>query len=116
MFEYVCPYKTGSGMHVSVLPATFVNSPYEDEHWVQITPSVSRLGIKTSGSRRKYIDNTIKYGEPANAAWLKRIAEREKMAEEDNTINNDIAFWQGYSLQCIATMRADEHGWTLYLD
>jgi hypothetical protein len=72
VYEYLCPFKSGIGKHLTILPSTFVNDPYDVKEFKKLMKSVSRLGRKTSGSLRKYIDNTEKYLDSANTELVKK--------------------------------------------
>jgi GGDEF domain-containing protein len=61
--EYMCPFKTGSSNHFTISPTTFVMKADEDFEieYLDLKKSIHSLRINTSGTLRKYIDNTINY-------------------------------------------------------
>ncbi|QIE58696.1 hypothetical protein G5B37_03700 [Rasiella rasia] len=62
VLEYNCPFKGGKGIHKTILPGCFIlKDPLADEAIDRLIKSVKKLRINTSGSLRKYIDNTIDY-------------------------------------------------------
>jgi hypothetical protein len=58
---YPCIFKNGTASHMTIAPITFIVEKNPDIAGKKLRTSVSRLGINSSGSVRKYIDNTLKY-------------------------------------------------------
>lgn len=59
--KYQCPFKNGVANHLTIAPISFYIDDTPKVVFKKLYNSTSRLGIKTSGSIRKYIDNTLKY-------------------------------------------------------
>lgn len=90
VFEYNCQFKNGAAKHLTVLPNTFANDPFEEKQCLELIESVKRLRIKTSGALRKYIDNTIDYFNYSSSEWTRRIKEVESNCNL-NKDGNDIS-------------------------
>ncbi len=56
VIEYLCPFKTGTANHYTIIPSIDILTQYQD-----LKDSINLLKKKTSGGLRKYIDNTSLY-------------------------------------------------------
>lgn len=61
ILQYNCPFKAGSGSHLTVVPGISINSDFDDTKFQIVKENVINLRSRTSGALRKYIDNTLKY-------------------------------------------------------
>lgn len=61
VFEFDCPFKHGSAEHLTVTPGISFLETYEVDMLNNVYDNVLRLRFNTSGSLRRYIDNTIIY-------------------------------------------------------
>ena len=77
IIKYLCPFKNGAAQHLTISPITFLPDSFEVADYKKLYRAVSKLGNKTSGSIRKYIDNTLKYLEHARE-------EMKKYSDDDN--------------------------------
>lgn len=59
--SYPCLFKNGVANHLTIAPIQFIVNDTPEGALKRLQKSVSRLGINSSGSIRKYIDNTLKY-------------------------------------------------------
>lgn len=56
VIEYLCPFKTGSAKHYTVIPSINILTQFDN-----LKSSINLLKKNTSGGLRKYIDNTAQY-------------------------------------------------------
>lgn len=61
IIEYNCPFKTGSAKHLTIAPGVSLSEEFDEKTIVALIEKVSELRKDTSGSLRKYIDNTLDY-------------------------------------------------------
>lgn len=58
---YPCIFKNGVANHLTIAPMSFAIEDSPEIALKNLSYSVTKLGINSSGSIRKYIDNTLKY-------------------------------------------------------
>ena len=61
IFEYNCPFKNGSAKHLTIAPGVSLSEDFEEKTVDNLIDKVFKMRENTSGSLRKYIDNTIDY-------------------------------------------------------
>jgi hypothetical protein len=68
-----CPFKNGFGSHYTVTPVIFIENLENINAYNNFIKKVIRLRINTSGSLRKYIDNTVKYLNETRTELMEKI-------------------------------------------
>lgn len=61
IIEYNCAFKNGFARHLTIVPGLCLNEEFEEESFDILTEDINKMRGNTSGSLRKYIDNTIDY-------------------------------------------------------
>jgi hypothetical protein len=78
VYNYLCPFKNGAAHHYTIAPITFFSPLFSDKEYNILVKSISNLGMKTSGSLRKYIGNTTLYVDFLRTEIKKRIILNDK--------------------------------------
>ena len=73
ILEYLCPFKTGSSKHYTVIPVGYSKNDDWQNEYETLKHAIKRLRNKTSGGLRKYIDNTMQYLEYVHENKLKEV-------------------------------------------
>jgi hypothetical protein len=68
-----CPFKNRFGSHYTVTPAIFIENLDNHNSYNNFIKKVIRLRINTSGSLRKYIDNTVKYFKETRTELMEKL-------------------------------------------
>lgn len=92
VIQYDCPFKNGTAKHITILPGIFIADPFNEKEYLKYIQSVSRLKIKTSGSLRKYIDNTLAYLEYSHSIWTKRIIDTKAYRKKTEPKSDKLPF------------------------
>lgn len=61
VLEYNTPFKSGAAKHLTIMPGITFIETYEKDILNEVKDNVLRMRFNTSGSLRKYIDNTLGY-------------------------------------------------------
>lgn len=61
VIEYNCPFKIGVAKHLTIAPGISLTEEFQEETVDNLIEKVSKFRVTTSGSLRKYIDNTLDY-------------------------------------------------------
>ena len=61
VLEYACLFKNGIANHLTIAPISLFIEDEAEKAINQLRTSILRLGVNSSGSMRRYIDNTLKY-------------------------------------------------------
>jgi hypothetical protein len=61
LYKYDCPFKNGIASHFTIPPVLYEDSEYGENDNIYLPKIITGLGFRSSGSIRKYIDNTLKY-------------------------------------------------------
>lgn len=85
IIEYDCPLKNGSAKHLTVVPDVSLNEKFEEERVDDLIEKVFKMRKNTSGSLRKYIDNTIEYLDAVKKEGLQKLKEEE----EEESLNEE---------------------------
>jgi len=85
IFEYNCPLKNGSAKHLTIAPGVSLTEDFEEKTVDTLIEKVFKMRENTSGSLRKYIDNTIEYLDNVKSKGLQILKEEEdEFNEEEN--------------------------------
>lgn len=78
IIEYNCPFKTGSAKHLTIAPGVSLSAEFDENTIDTLIQKVSKLRKDTSGSLRKYIDNTLDYLNFVKAQGLQILKDEDK--------------------------------------
>jgi hypothetical protein len=68
IYEYSTPFKGGAANHLTILPINFFPGKIHDGEFKEFLEGIKGYNVNTSGSLRKYVDNTILFFQKANAS------------------------------------------------
>ncbi len=77
IYPYSCVFKNGIAKHLMIAPITFLTESFDNSEFNQLKKSVSRLGLKSSESIQKYIDNTLIYLDHLRSETINRLKNEE---------------------------------------
>lgn len=80
--EYNCPFKNGTAKHLTIAPGISLTDEFEEKNVNDLIEKVSKFRVTTSGSLRKYIDNTLDYLQFVKAEGKKILKEEEELDAE----------------------------------
>jgi hypothetical protein len=83
IIEYNCPFKNGSAKHLTIAPGVSLTEEFEDKTVDILLEKVINFRENTSGSLRRYIDNTLDYLE-----FVKKEGRRIQK-EEDEQLDSE---------------------------
>ncbi len=83
IFEYNCPLKNGSAKHLTIAPGVSLTEEFAEKTVQDLMDKVLKMRENTSGSLRKYIDNTIDYLDKV------RLEGQKILKEEEDELNKE---------------------------
>jgi len=81
--EYNCPLINGSAKHLTIAPGVSLSEEFEEKTVDTLLEKVFRMRENTSGSLRKYIDNTLNYLDFVKVTGQQILNEEEDRLDEE---------------------------------
>ncbi|CAN5236499.1 hypothetical protein BH09BAC4_BH09BAC4_10580 [soil metagenome] len=90
VIEYNCPFKNGIAKHLTIAPGISLTDEFEEKTVDKLIEKVAKFRVTTSGSLRKYIDNTLDYLQFVKAEGQRILKEEDDLeAEDDADLGSD---------------------------
>lgn len=83
IIEYNCQFKNGSAKHLTIAPGVSLSEDFEEKTVDNLIEKVNKLRVNTSGSLRKYIDNTIDYLDYVKSRGQQILKDEEESLNEE---------------------------------